>query len=61
MFEAVPGSISIERDTSLYTRPKRSNGASILPPSKPSEFPRAVLKIDKTSLKEVAEWNLAGK
>ena len=47
--------------TSRYIRPNRSNGTSILPPSKTDESPNAFLAIDKDLLKLLMVWKLAGK
>lgn len=56
-----PGSISTARDTSRYMRPNKSNGASILPPSKAVDSANAFLAIDNALLKAVMVWKLAGK
>jgi hypothetical protein len=42
-------------------RPNRSNGASILPPSKIDESPNVFLAVDNALLKAVTVWKLAGK
>jgi hypothetical protein len=58
---AAPGSISTACDTSRCMRPNRSNGASILPPSKTEGSPNAFLAIDNALLKVLMVWKLAGK
>jgi hypothetical protein len=42
-------------------RPNRSNGASILPPSKIEESPNAFLAIDNVLLNVEMVWKLGGK